>query len=676
MRRCGARSSRPLAALGGCADRGLASGPTSTTSAATWAAVTVATVAVGVVLAALVVLPALRPGGSVLGSWVLGLQAGGVAVASAIIVGAAVRSEQLLDRAADAEQAASILRLTSLDGRDSGFFTLIVLVTVVVGGLLIALLVLAARFAADTDPVERVLAAGLLGVEVLGSVACWVLLALGFRHAGLRPARPGPPDPRRRHRGRLAARAPSPSRPGPRTGRTVGMADDVARTDLFIGGEWRPAESGERFDVVDPGTEEVITTVANAGAADASRGGRGGGRRPARVGRHRAPAAGRGAAALLGAAHRARRRPGAPDHPRERQGARRGQGRDHLCRRVLPLVQRGGGAPVRASSPPHRAAPTGSWSCTSPSAWPTSSPRGTSRPPWPRGRSPRRWPPAAPWCSSPPRSRRSPRWRWPTCSPRPACRPASSTSCPGRSASTITAAVLEHPRVRKLSFTGSTEVGKKLIAQAADRVLNVSMELGGNAPFIVLADADLDAAIEGAMIAKMRHNGETCTAANRFYVEAPVAEAFAAKLADAMGALPTGHGLEDGNRLGPLVDADTRDKVAELVDSAVGAGAKAVVGGETPDGTGFYYPATVLTGRGRRQPDPRGGDLRAGGADRVGGRRRRGGPAGQRHHDGARRLRLHRRPRQGPPHRRAARVRAWSASTRASCPTRRRPSAA
>src|SRR4029450_3199584 len=117
---------------------------------------------------------------------------------------------------------------------------------------------------------------------------------------------------------------------------------------------------------------------------------------------------------------------------------------------------------------------------------------------------------------------------------------------PGRSASTISAAVLENPQVRKLSFTGSTEVGKKLIEQAADRVLNVSMELGGNAPFIVLADADLDAAIEGAMIAKMRHNGETCTAANRFYVEAPVAEAFAAKLADAMGALPTGHGLEDG----------------------------------------------------------------------------------------------------------------------------------
>jgi succinate-semialdehyde dehydrogenase/glutarate-semialdehyde dehydrogenase len=168
---------------------------------------------------------------------------------------------------------------------------------------------------------------------------------------------------------------------------------------------------------------------------------------------------------------------------------------------------------------------------------------------------------------------------------------------PGTSARTITAAVLEHPKVRKLSFTGSTEVGKLLLEQAAGRVLNTSMELGGNAPFIVLADADLDAAVEGAMVAKMRHNGETCTAANRFYVEAPVAEAFAAKLGTAMAAVTMGHGLEEGNRLGPLVDADTRDKVASLVDAAVGAGATRVVGGERPAaGPGFYYPATVLTG--------------------------------------------------------------------------------
>ena len=173
-----------IATLGGCADRGLASGPASTTSAGTWAAVTVATVAIGVVLAALIVLPAMQPGGSVLGSWVLALQAGGVAVASAIIVAAAVRSEQLLDRAAGAEQAASILRLTSLDGRDPGFFDLIVLMTVIVGGLLVALLVLAARFAGDSDPLERALATGVLALEVIGSLTCWVLLALGFRHIG------------------------------------------------------------------------------------------------------------------------------------------------------------------------------------------------------------------------------------------------------------------------------------------------------------------------------------------------------------------------------------------------------------------------------------------------------------------------------------------------------------
>ena len=168
---------------------------------------------------------------------------------------------------------------------------------------------------------------------------------------------------------------------------------------------------------------------------------------------------------------------------------------------------------------------------------------------------------------------------------------------PGRSAGTITAAVLEHERVRKLSFTGSTEVGKQLLEQAAGRVLNTSMELGGNAPFIVLADADLDAAVEGAMIAKMRHNGETCTAANRFYVEAPVADAFAAKLADAMGAVRMGNGLEAGNGLGPLVDAETRDKVAGLVDEAIAAGAKPLVGGAVPEdaGAGYWYPATVLT---------------------------------------------------------------------------------
>lgn len=170
--------------LGGCADRGLATGPPAGTGAATWAAVTVAAVAAAVVVAALIVLPAMRPGGSVIGSWVLGLQAAGVAVAGAIVIGAAIRSEQLLHRPPDAEEAASLLRLSSLDGRDSGFFTLIVLVTLVVGGLLVALLTLAARFAADADPVERTFACGLLVLEVAASVGCAIVVGLGFRHLG------------------------------------------------------------------------------------------------------------------------------------------------------------------------------------------------------------------------------------------------------------------------------------------------------------------------------------------------------------------------------------------------------------------------------------------------------------------------------------------------------------
>jgi hypothetical protein len=176
-------------ALGGCADRGVVAGPQGSTSTGTWAAVTFAAVGAVVVLAALIVLPAMRPGGSVIGSWVLGLQAAGVAVASAIIVGAAIRNEQLLDEPPDAEQAASLLRLSGLDGRDSWFFTLIVLVTLVLGGLLVALLALAARFAADDDPVERALASGLLVLQVAASVGFAVVVGLGYRHLGfLAPA--------------------------------------------------------------------------------------------------------------------------------------------------------------------------------------------------------------------------------------------------------------------------------------------------------------------------------------------------------------------------------------------------------------------------------------------------------------------------------------------------------
>jgi succinate-semialdehyde dehydrogenase/glutarate-semialdehyde dehydrogenase len=149
-------------------------------------------------------------------------------------------------------------------------------------------------------------------------------------------------------------------------------------------------------------------------------------------------------------------------------------------------------------------------------------------------------------------------------------------------------------RLRKISFTGSTEVGRVLLKQAADQVLVSSMELGGNAPFIVCADADLDAAVEGAMVAKLRNGGEACTAANRFYVEAPVAEEFARLLAERMGAVKVGRGDEDGVTLGPLVNEDTVEKVERIVRETVAAGARTVIGGERPDGPGWFYPPTVL----------------------------------------------------------------------------------
>jgi succinate-semialdehyde dehydrogenase/glutarate-semialdehyde dehydrogenase len=184
-----------------------------------------------------------------------------------------------------------------------------------------------------------------------------------------------------------------------------------------------------------------------------------------------------------------------------------------------------------------------------------------------------------------------------------------------QSASAVTGPLIEDPRLRKLSFTGSTEVGRKLIEQSAPNVLKLSMELGGNAPFIVFEDADVDAAVEGAMIAKLRNIGEACTAANRFHVAAPIAEEFADKLAGAMRELNVGRGTEDGIDIGPLVDEDTRRKVCELVDDAIRGGAQAIVGGIDVrsgghgsmadgdaddgaagrlDGAGHFYAPTVL----------------------------------------------------------------------------------
>lgn len=165
---------------------------------------------------------------------------------------------------------------------------------------------------------------------------------------------------------------------------------------------------------------------------------------------------------------------------------------------------------------------------------------------------------------------------------------------PARRSGEVVSSMLHDPRVRKLSFTGSTEVGRALLREAADNVINTSMELGGNAPFLVFADADLDAALDGAMIAKMRNAGEACTAANRFYVEAPVAEEFAHGLAERMAALVVGPGLDKGTEVGPLVNEDTVSKVDDLVQAALAEGAEALVGGRRRKGGGLYFEPTVL----------------------------------------------------------------------------------
>ena len=165
---------------------------------------------------------------------------------------------------------------------------------------------------------------------------------------------------------------------------------------------------------------------------------------------------------------------------------------------------------------------------------------------------------------------------------------------PARRSGAVVSAMLHDPRVRKLSFTGSTEVGRVLLREAADTVVNTSMELGGNAPFLVFADADLDDAIEGAMIAKMRNGGEACTAANRFYVEEPVAEEFGRRLAERMASLVLGPGTDETTQVGPLVNEEAAAKVDSLVRAAVGAGARAITGGSRPDRPGFYFDPTVL----------------------------------------------------------------------------------
>lgn len=166
---------------------------------------------------------------------------------------------------------------------------------------------------------------------------------------------------------------------------------------------------------------------------------------------------------------------------------------------------------------------------------------------------------------------------------------------PSRRSGPVVDAMLHDSRTRVVSFTGSTEVGRKLLHAAADNIIKPAMELGGNAPFIVFEDADIDAAVEGCMVAKMRNLGEACTAANRIYVHETVESEFTKRFTEKMGALKLGNGLDKSVDVGPLVNADTRDKVAHFVEDALSKGAKLQLGGKTPEGKGFYYPPTVMT---------------------------------------------------------------------------------
>ena len=162
------------------------------------------------------------------------------------------------------------------------------------------------------------------------------------------------------------------------------------------------------------------------------------------------------------------------------------------------------------------------------------------------------------------------------------------------SSSDVIPPIISDPRLRKLTFTGSTPVGRQLMEQASGQVLRVSMELGGNAPFLVFDDADIDDAVAGAMVAKMRNIGEACTAANRFHVADSIADEFAEKLAEQMSQLKVARGTEEGAEVGPLIDEDQRSKVANLVDDALDKGAKALVGAQKLDGHGYFYQPTVL----------------------------------------------------------------------------------
>ena len=231
---------------------------------------------------------------------------------------------------------------------------------------------------------------------------------------------------------------------------------------------------------------------------------------------------------------------------------------------------------------------------------------------------------------------------------------------PTSTAGATTGPLIKDPRLRKLSFTGSTEVGRRLLADASETVLRTSMELGGNAPFVVFEDADLDAAVAGAMLAKLRNMGEACTAANRFIVHESVADEFAEKFAAKMARhdhRPRHRGRSP--RSGPLIDAKSRDKVHELVTDAVPPAPRRRSAAPPWTGPGYFYQPTILDRRHRGHPDPVRGDLRAGRPDHHLRHRGRGRPAGQQHRVRPGGLRLH----QGP----EPRASGWASGSRPAC---------
>lgn len=375
------------------------------------------------------------------------------------------------------------------------------------------------------------------------------------------------------------------------------MSDELINsipTDLYIGGQWVPSADGKQISVVDPATEQVIATVASGSAADATRA---------------VDAAFDAAAEWAATAPRARAE--ILRKAFELMTERKEDLATIICREEGKTFAEGLGEVAYAAEffrwyaeeAPRTMGQFGRSPAGANNILVDYSPVGVSLliTPWnfPAAMGTRKIAPAlAAGCTV-------------------ILKPASETPLtalalaglleeagvpagvvnvfPSSRSGEISNRILSDSRVGKLSFTGSTEVGRVLLAKASERIVNCSMELGGNAPFIVLDDADVDNAIAGAMIAKLRNAGESCIGANRFYVHVSIADEFADKFAAAMAELTLGPGLDESVDVGPLVNASTRDKVEHLVDEAVAGGARVLTGGKRPPGPGFFYEPTVVT---------------------------------------------------------------------------------